>query len=64
MMLPVTVIYSLSEYEMLPSDSVAQPAKMQPSFVNTFSGSVISLPSSAEMLAIVPLPPFASNVTV
>ena len=29
--------------------------------MNVFSGSVISLPSSTEIFAIVPLPPFALN---
>ena len=63
-MLPVMGIFALSEYETFPSAEVAQPAKIYPLFVNAFSGSVISLPSYTEMLAIVPFPPFASKITV
>lgn len=41
-----------------------QPAKVKPVFVNVFAGSSNSSFSVFTMLSIVPLPLFASNVTV
>ena len=44
--------------------AVFHPAKLKPSFSSVFSGIVISVPATSVMLSIVPVPPFASKVTV
>ena len=51
---------------MFPSAAVAQPAKINSSFVSLSAavGSSISVPAIAETLSIVPVPPLESKVIV